>query len=87
MENEEKMNQRRLTPRMRRIKRGIDLNFLNQLKSSATYGPLEKKSNKLTLAILQEVLYGVMEMDGRMLIITTNYPEKLRQSSYQTRHY
>ena len=56
---------------------GIDLNFLNMLKSSATYGPLEKKSDKLTLATLLEVLDGVMEMDGRMLIITTNYPEKL----------
>ena len=66
---------------------GIDLNFLNMLKSSATYGPWEKKSKKLTLATLLEVLDGVMEMDGRMLIITTNYPEKLRQSSYQTRHY
>ena len=35
------------------------------------------QSNKLTLANLLEVLDGVMEMDGRMLIITTNYPEKL----------
>ena len=28
-------------------------------------------------AVLLEVLDGVMEMDGRMLIITTNYPERL----------
>ena len=32
---------------------------------------------KLTLANLLEVLDGVMEMDGRMLVITTNYPERL----------
>merc|ERR1712183_860654 len=32
---------------------------------------------KLTLAALLEVLDGVMEMEGRMLIITTNSPEKL----------
>ena len=54
---------------------GIDINLLQLLKSSATAGPLDKwKSNKLTLATLLEVLDGVMEMDGRMLIITTNYP-------------
>jgi len=57
---------------------GIDINLLQLLKSSATAGPLDKwKSNKLTLATLLEVLDGVMEMDGRMLIITTNYPERL----------
>ena len=32
---------------------------------------------KLTLANLLEVLDGVMEMEGRMLVITTNYPERL----------
>eukprot|EP00092_Neocalanus_flemingeri_P027295 GFUD01029602.1.p1 GENE.GFUD01029602.1~~GFUD01029602.1.p1 ORF type:complete len:285 (+),score=100.50 GFUD01029602.1:117-857(+) len=53
---------------------GMDINLLNLLKSSAVF---DKKSNKLTLASLLEVLDGVMEMDGRMLIITTNYPEKL----------
>eukprot|EP00092_Neocalanus_flemingeri_P032083 GFUD01034871.1.p1 GENE.GFUD01034871.1~~GFUD01034871.1.p1 ORF type:complete len:534 (+),score=150.62 GFUD01034871.1:176-1777(+) len=52
---------------------GIDMNLLNLLKSST----FDKKSNKLTLAALLEVLDGVMEMDGRMLIVTTNYPEKL----------
>jgi len=36
-----------------------------------------KKTSKLTLATLLEVLDGVMEMEGRMLVITTNYPEKL----------
>jgi len=57
---------------------GIDINLLQLLKSSATAGPLDKwKSNKLTLATLLEVLDGVMEMDGRMLIITTNYPDRL----------
>jgi len=35
------------------------------------------KTNRLTLAMLLEVLDGVMEMDGRMLVITTNYPERL----------
>merc|ERR1719363_55549 len=54
------------------------MNLLQLLKSSATAGPLDKwKSSKLTLATLLEVLDGVMEMDGRMLIITTNYPERL----------
>ena len=57
---------------------GVDMNLLQLLKSSATMGPLDKwKTNKLTLATLLEVLDGVMEMDGRMLIITTNYPERL----------
>merc|ERR1719260_452699 len=57
---------------------GVDLNLLQLLKSSATMGPLDKwKSSKLTLAKLLEVLDGVMEMDGRMLVITTNYPERL----------
>merc|ERR1711915_153550 len=56
---------------------GIDFNLLNLLKSSPVMGPLGKMRSKLTLASLLEVLDGVMEMDGRMLIITTNYPEKL----------
>ena len=34
-------------------------------------------TNKLTLAGILEVLDGVMEMDGRMLVMTTNYPERL----------
>merc|ERR1712004_283381 len=60
---------------------GIDMNLLQLLKSSATAGPLDKwKSSKLTLATLLEVLDGVMEMDGRMLIITTNYPERLDEA-------
>jgi len=36
----------------------------------------EKKPD-LTLADILETLDGVMEMDGRMLVITTNYPDKL----------
>ena len=36
-----------------------------------------EKPQKLTLANILEVMDGVMEMEGRMLIITTNYPEKL----------
>jgi len=56
---------------------GIDFNLLNLLKSSPVMGPLGKMPSKLTLASLLEVLDGVMEMDGRMLIITTNYPERL----------
>ena len=32
---------------------------------------------ELTLADILETLDGVMEMDGRMLVITTNYPERL----------
>merc|ERR550519_1134386 len=43
-------------------------------KSTAT---VDKKTNELTLATLLEVLDGVMEMDGRLIVITTNYPEKL----------
>ena len=34
-------------------------------------------SQKLTLANILEVMDGIMEMEGRMLIITTNYPERL----------
>jgi len=51
------------------------MDILNLLKMSTV--PFDKKANKLTLATLLEVLDGVMEMDGRMLVITTNYPEKL----------
>ena len=46
-------------------------------------GPKDKVANwmkakkQLTLAGILEVLDGVMEMDGRMLAITTNYPERL----------
>jgi len=36
----------------------------------------EKKS-KLTLADLLEVFDGVLEMKGRMMVVTTNYPERL----------
>jgi len=54
---------------------GIDLNLLNILKPSVGLAAL--KTTKLTLSALLEVLDGVMEMDGRMLIITTNYPERL----------
>ena len=54
---------------------GFDMNLLNLIKSSSPLGKLS--SNKLTLASLLELLDGVMEMDGRMMIITTNYTEKL----------
>ena len=37
-------------------------------------------TNKLTLAGILEVLDGVMEMDGRMLVMTTNYPERLDEA-------
>jgi len=54
-----------------------DMNLLHLLKGSRG-GVMDKfRSNKLTLAMLLEVLDGVMEMDGRMLVITTNYPERL----------
>lgn len=52
---------------------GLDL--LSLLKVPTVEG--FKNKNKLTLATLLEVLDGVMEMEGRMLVITTNYPEKL----------
>merc|ERR1719245_2001968 len=54
----------------------MDMNFLGLLKNSAAF---DKKFGvqKLSLAALLEVLDGVMEMEGRMLIITTNYPERL----------
>jgi len=54
----------------------MDMNFFGLLKNSAGW---DKKFGvqKLTLANLLEVLDGVMEMEGRMLVITTNYPEKL----------
>ena len=37
----------------------------------------EPPRNSLTLASLLEVFDGVMEMPGRMMVITTNHPEKL----------
>ena len=37
----------------------------------------EPPKNRLTLAGLLEVFDGVMEMPGRMMVITTNHPEKL----------
>jgi len=53
-------------------------NFLNLFKGSNTkVGNWMKDKKQLTLAGILEVLDGVMEMDGRMLVITTNYPERL----------
>jgi len=53
-------------------------NFLNLFKGSKTkVGDWMKDKKQLTLAGILEVLDGVMEMDGRMLVITTNYPERL----------
>ena len=37
----------------------------------------EPPKNRLTLASLLEVFDGVMEMPSRMMVITTNHPEKL----------
>ena len=37
----------------------------------------EPPKNRLTLASLLEVFDGVMEMPGRMMVITTNHPEEL----------
>eukprot|EP00088_Acartia_fossae_P035615 TRINITY_DN3672_c0_g1_i6.p1 TRINITY_DN3672_c0_g1~~TRINITY_DN3672_c0_g1_i6.p1 ORF type:complete len:542 (-),score=211.02 TRINITY_DN3672_c0_g1_i6:97-1722(-) len=54
-----------------------NFDILSLLKVSSATAAWDKKANKLTLATLLEVLDGVMEMEGRMLIITTNYPEKL----------
>ena len=53
-------------------------NFLNLFKGSKSkVGDWMKEKKQLTLAGILEVLDGVMEMDGRMLLITTNYPERL----------
>merc|ERR1711902_258886 len=54
----------------------MDMNLFGILKNSSGW---DKKfgMQKLTLANLLEVLDGVMEMEGRMLVITTNYSEKL----------
>ena len=53
-------------------------NFLNLLKGPKTkVGDFLKEKKQLTLAGILEVLDGVMEMDGRMLVITTNYPDRL----------
>ena len=38
---------------------------------------VDPPKNGLTLASLLEVFDGVMEMPGRMMVITTNHPEKL----------
>ena len=52
------------------------LNLLSLLKVLQEQEQAEDK-NTLTLATLLEVLDGGMEMEGRMLVITTNYPEQL----------
>ena len=41
---------------------------------------IDMMSSNLTLAGILEVLDGVMEMDGRMLVMTTNYPERLDEA-------
>merc|ERR1712061_134806 len=55
------------------------MDLFGLLKNSPMGPSWDKKFGvqKLTLANLLEVLDGVMEMEGRMLVITTNYPEKL----------
>ena len=52
------------------------LNLLSLLKVLQEQEQAEEK-NTMTLATLLEVLDGGMEMEGRMLVITTNYPEQL----------
>ena len=47
------------------------------LKSRPKKIKIEDDTPKITLADILEALDGVVEMDGRMLVITTNYPEKL----------
>ena len=46
-------------------------------RNELTGTSFEFDKTKLTMADVLETLDGVMEMDGRMLVITTNYPEKL----------
>jgi len=55
------------------------MDLFGLLKNSPMGPSWDKKFGlqKLTLANLLEVLDGVMEMEGRMLVITTNYPERL----------
>ena len=49
-------------------------NFLNLIKvsSNKTMDKLDKDKKELTLAGLLEVLDGVMEMDGRMMVNIQN---------------
>jgi SpoVK/Ycf46/Vps4 family AAA+-type ATPase len=46
-------------------------------KKGGFFGMMTKN---LSLAGILEVLDGVMEMDGRMLVMTTNYPERLDEA-------
>lgn len=52
----------------------------NKKGKSKQGGMLDMMTSKLTLAGILEVLDGVMEMDGRMLVMTTNYPERLDEA-------
>ena len=57
---------------------GLNINLaLPQSMGQPGIVDFPKEKSELTLADILEALDGVMEMDGRMLIITTNYPEKL----------
>ena len=49
----------------------------SELKKFGLITDKKIKDSSLTLADILETLDGVMEMDGRILIMTTNYPENL----------
>ena len=55
----------------------MKLDELTQLVKDKDVRISDPFKSKLTMADVLETLDGVMEIDGRMLIITTNYPEKL----------
>ena len=47
------------------------------LSTKSSSAPAPKQDDQLTLASLLNVLDGTLEATGRMLILTTNYPDKL----------
>ena len=55
----------------------LNLTPISGLASSSKQGPGEEHSEKLTLSTLLNVLDGVLETPGRIVVMTSNHPEML----------
>jgi hypothetical protein len=55
----------------------IDLEILNRLNNLNDKKLIQKQDDKLTLSCLLNIIDGILEVPGRIIILTTNYIEKI----------